>query len=77
MTQGRPDKETRGPSDTPHKKDRSPKKRDTQPGREARGRGGLPHERPARPNKKGPGVNQDPSNIQWRDMRGSNPRPPT
>ena len=54
MTQGRPDKETRGPSDSPHKKDRSPKKRDTQPGREARGRGGLPHERPARQKQKGP-----------------------
>ena len=53
MTQGRPGKEMRGPSDSPREEDRSPK------------------------TKKGPGVNQDPSNIQWRDMRGSNPRPPT
>ena len=77
MTQGRPDKETRGPSDSPHKKDRSPKKETRSPA-ERRAAGAACHMKgPPAKNKKGPGVNQDPSNIQWRDMRGSNPRPPT
>ena len=48
------------------------------PGKEALGPERFAtQEGPLAQNKKGPGVNQDPSNIQWRDMRGSNPRPPT
>ena len=77
MTQGRPGKETRGSSDSPNERLTQPTKRRAAGQRGTRPERLTTQEGPLAKNKKGPGVNQDPSNIQWRDMRGSNPRPPT